>query len=58
MNRYENYFETGFEWIGKIPSSWELSRVGKFFTERSEKVDDVTYPPLSVTMNVVFVHHQ
>ena len=51
MNRYENYFETGFEWIGKIPSSWELSRVGKFFTERSEKVDDVTYPPLSVTMN-------
>ena len=51
MNRYENYLETGFEWIGEIPSSWELSRVGKFFTERSEKVDDVTYPPLSVTMN-------
>lgn len=51
MNRYENYFETGYEWIGEIPSSWELSRVGKFFTERSEKVDDVTYPPLSVTMN-------
>jgi type I restriction enzyme, S subunit len=51
MNRYESYLETGFEWIGKIPSSWELSRVGKFFTERSEKVDDVTYPPLSVTMN-------
>ena len=51
MNRYGNYLETGFEWIGKIPSSWELSRVGKFFTERSEKVDDVTYPPLSVTMN-------
>ena len=51
MNRYENYLETGYEWIGKIPSSWELSRVGKYFTERSEKVDDVTYPPLSVTMN-------
>ena len=51
MNRYESYLETGFEWIGKIPSSWELSRVGKFFTERSEKVDDVTYTPLSVTMN-------
>ena len=51
MNRHENYLETGFEWIGKIPSSWELARVGKFFTERSEKVDDVTYPPLSVTMN-------
>ena len=51
MNSYENYFDTDIEWIGKIPSSWELARSGKFFTERSEKVDDVTYPPLSVTMN-------
>ncbi len=51
MNRYEEYQETGFEWLGKIPSNWGLSRVGKFFTERSEKVDDVTYPPLSVTMS-------
>ena len=50
MNRYEEYQETGFEWLGKIPSNWGLSRVGKFFTERSEKVDDVSYPPLSVTM--------
>ena len=51
MNRYEEYQETGFEWLGKIPSNWGLSRVGKFFTERSEKVDDITYPPLSVTMS-------
>ena len=51
MNTHENYFDTGLEWIGKIPSSWEVARSGKFFTERSEKVDDVTYPPLSVTMN-------
>ena len=51
MNRYEEYQETGFDWLGKIPSNWGLSRVGKFFTERSEKVDDVTYPPLSVTMS-------
>ena len=43
--------ETGFEWIGKIPIDWKLSRVGKFFIERNEKVDDVTYPPLSVTMS-------
>lgn len=51
MSRYEEYQETGFDWLGKIPSNWGLSRVGKFFTERSEKVDDVTYPPLSVTMS-------
>jgi type I restriction enzyme S subunit len=51
MNNSENFKETGFEWIGKIPFDWELYRVGKFFIERNEKVDDVTYPPLSVTMS-------
>ena len=51
MNRYEEYKETNIGWLGKIPSTWTISRVGKFFTERSEKVDDVTYPPLSVTMS-------
>lgn len=51
INSSENFKETGFEWIGKIPIDWKLSRVGKFFIERNEKVDDVTYPPLSVTMS-------
>lgn len=51
MNRYESYIDTEIDWIGKIPTSWTLSRVGKFFTERSDKVDDVLYPPLSVTMS-------
>lgn len=51
MNRYQVYKETEFEWLGKIPSNWKLQRVGKFFNERSEKVDDVNYPPLSVTMS-------
>lgn len=51
MNRYENYYETGIEWLGEIPSTWKLSRVGNFFTERSQKVDDVSFPPLSVTMS-------
>ena len=51
MNRYEEYKETGFEWIGKIPRDWELHRASKFFNERSKKVDDVSYPPLSVTMS-------
>ena len=51
MNKSVSNFATGFEWIGEIPTHWQLSRVGKFFIERSEKVDDVTYPPLSVTMN-------
>jgi len=51
MNRREGYKETGIEWLGKIPSDWTFSRVGNFFKERSEKVDDIEYPPLSVTMS-------
>lgn len=51
MNKSVSNFDTGFEWIGEIPTHWQLSRAGKFFIERSEKVDDVTYPPLSVTKN-------
>ena len=51
MNRYEDYQETAHEWIGQTPNTWGLSRAGKFFAERTDKVDDVTYPPLSVTMS-------
>lgn len=51
MNRYEIYKETDFKWIGEIPVDWELSRVSKFFNQRSEKANDVSYPPLSVTMS-------
>lgn len=51
MNDHNSYQDSGFEWIGEIPNDWTLSRAGKFFTERLEKVDDVTYPPLSVTMS-------
>jgi type I restriction enzyme S subunit len=51
MNDHNAYQDSGFEWIGKVPNDWTLSRAGKYFTERSEKVDDVTYPPLSVTMS-------
>lgn len=43
--------DSGLEWIGEIPNSWELLRTGKFFIERSEKVNDLDYPPLSVTKN-------
>ena len=51
MNRYEKYKDSGIEWIGAIPKHWAISYVSKFFIERSEKVDDITYPPLSVTMS-------
>ena len=53
MNKYLEYKDSGFEWIGTIPIQWTLQRVMRFFSERQEKVDDKTFPPLSVTMNGV-----
>ena len=42
--------DSGIEWLGCIPSSWALSKLGTLYTERKTKVSDVDYPPLSVTM--------
>lgn len=51
MNTYPSYKDSDVDWIGKIPSNWDVKRIDHFFTERKDKVDDITYPPLSVTMN-------
>ena len=41
--------DSGVEWIGEIPASWQLLTVGSLFRVRNEKVNDTDYPPLSVT---------
>lgn len=41
--------ESGVAWIGKIPVGWEINRIGTAFQERSTKVSDKDYRPLSVT---------
>lgn len=42
--------KTGISWISEIPMHWEISRLGNYFNERIEIVNDTEYPPLSVTM--------
>lgn len=42
---------TGVEWIGEVPEHWQVQRIGTAFEERSEKVNDTDYPPLSVSMS-------
>jgi len=42
--------DSGVEWIGEVPEHWEIQRIGTAFEERSEKVNDTDYPPLSVSM--------
>lgn len=47
--RYPSYRDSGVEWLGEVPSHWEVHRLGRLFTERREKVSDTEFPPLSVT---------
>lgn len=42
--------ESGIKWLGNIPASWELGKIGGLYALRTEKVSDKDYPPLSVTM--------
>ena len=51
---YERYKDSGVDWLGKIPSDWELGRISAFFSERRQKVSDKDYPALSVTKLGVF----
>lgn len=41
------------EWIGKIPSDWDFVKIKEHFVERNTKVDDISFPPLSVSMGGV-----
>ena len=38
------------EWLGLIPESWSVERIGTLYSPRNTKVSDEDYPPLSVTM--------
>ena len=47
----EQFFrDSGQDWIGSIPSHWNIHRLGAHFTERKVTVNDTDYPALSVTM--------
>lgn len=51
MERYDSYKDSGVQWLGEIPSHWDVKRLGSYFTERRVKVSDKDYAPLSVTKN-------
>lgn len=51
MERYQEYKNSGEQWLGKVPSHWEMKRLGSYFNERKSKVSDKDYAPLSVTKN-------
>ena len=41
--------DSGIDWIGQIPESWGLSKIGAIYEERNEKVNDTDFQPLSIT---------
>lgn len=41
--------DSGIEWIGAIPDSWRLNKIGQLFNLRNEKVSDKYFAPLSVS---------
>lgn len=47
--KYPGYKDSDVEWLGEVPQSWTVKRLGYYFTERREKVSDVDFEPLSVT---------
>lgn len=49
MERYSEYKDSGEQWLGEIPSHWEVKRLGSYFSERKMKVSDKDFQPLSVT---------
>ena len=51
MVRYGDYKDSGINWIGEIPAEWRESRIGNIYDARNEKVSELDYAPLSVTMN-------
>ncbi|RXJ68280.1 restriction endonuclease subunit S [Halarcobacter ebronensis] len=49
MIKYDSYKSSGIEWLGEIPSHWDIKKIGQSFFERKEKVSDKDFAPLSVT---------
>jgi len=40
--------DSGIPWIGEIPEDWKVDLIGKLYSQRTDKVSDKDYPPLSV----------
>lgn len=49
MRRYDTYKDSGIQWIGQVPSHWEVKKIRTYFRERREKVSDKDFAPLSVS---------
>ena len=49
MQRYEQYKDSGVDWLGEIPEHWELRRIKYLFNEINERSDNGNEDLLSVS---------
>ena len=49
IQRYENYKDSGVEWLGEIPEHWETRRIKYIFNEINERSDNGDEDLLSVS---------
>lgn len=47
MKRYDSYKDSGIQWLGEIPSHWEIKRIKYLFNEAEERNISETYQLLS-----------
>lgn len=40
MNKYPTYKETGIEWIGEIPTNWNLKKLKYLVSQRAETIEE------------------
>lgn len=50
--------DSGIEWIGKIPEGWKIKPIANLYSSRNQKVTDLEFPPLSVTMQGILYQRE
>ena len=48
LKPYDEYRKDNPKWMGDIPVTWDLYKIGEIFTERRTKVSDKDFEALSV----------
>lgn len=51
MEKYNEYKDSGVQWLGEIPSHWKIRRIKWLFREEDEKNVNLTYQLLSFSRN-------
>lgn len=54
LNKNVKLKNSGIEWAKQIPEHWEISKISNIYKLRNQKVSDIDFDPLSVTMKGIF----